>query len=104
MTPSRNAQFVVEITKYLKMHSVYLTNLIHIMALVKHLIAFSKILSLLFDCTSSIWTVFLFPILSTSWVDGCMNMSMYVYNTITLCYIDKYIHCQVSDHVLSHFQ
>ena len=101
MTPSRNAQFVVEITRYLKIHSVYL---IHVMDLVEHLISLSKMLSVLFDCTGSIWTVFLFLILSTSWVDGCMNMSMYVYNTITLCYIDKYIHCQMSDHVLSYFE
>jgi len=78
--------------------------LIHVMDLVEHLISLSKMLSVLFDCTGSIWTVFLFPILSTSWVDGCMNMSMYVYNTITLCYIDKYIHCQMSDHVLSYFE
>ena len=78
--------------------------LIHIMDLVPHLIPLSKMLSILFDCTSSTWTVFLFHILSNIWVDGCMNMSMYVYNTITLCYIDKYMHCQMSYHVLSYFE
>jgi len=83
--------------RYLKNTLCLSYYLIHIMDLVQHLISLSKMLSVFFDCTSSIWTVFLFHIQSNILVDGYMNM--YVYNIITLCYIDKYINCQMSDQV-----